>query len=173
MKRRAIISALSLCALTATVQAADVPMNRPPAVELQEKKQQATADVLVLFANNSGKGIDKCAAHLKALTQPPLSSYDSYSCLLDKKVPLLLKTAASVETPDKGKLTFSLNEVIARPNKPPKYDVDVQVDEKGGEKFVSTNVKAPQGKHFFLAGPKFEKDGVSGVLVYAIRILEP
>lgn len=173
MRRLAIISALTLSCfsaagtLTATVATADTSVD---VVELQEKKQAATAEVLVLFASNAGTGVDKCAAHLKALTQPPLSSYDSYSCLSEKKLPLMLKTSASMATPDQGKLSLNLNRVIARPDKKPKYDVDVQVDEADGEKFVSTNVKAPAGKYFFLAGPKVEKDGVSGILVFAIKL---
>lgn len=174
MRRLAIITALTLSSLsvagtlTTTVATADTSFDGP--VELQEKKHAATAEVLVLFASNAGTGIDKCASHLKALAQPPLSSYDSYACLTNKKLPLQLKTSASMATPDSGKLSLNLNGVITRPDKKPKYDVDVQVDQADGDKFVSTNVKAPQGKYFFLAGPKFDKDGVSGILVFAIKL---
>lgn len=171
MKRLMIISALAaLTALTATVATADT---HGDAVELQESKPASVAEVIVLFASNEGTGIDPCAAHLKALAQPPLSAYNSYSCLTDKKVPLTLNAAATMETPDKGKLSMTLKKVIPRDNKTPKYDVDVQIDKPDGDKFVSTNVKAPQGKYFFLAGQKHKKESAEGILVFAIRLQAP
>ena len=139
----------------------------------EETKSVATAEVIVLFASNAGTGIEDCAKHLKALKQPPLSSYDSYACLTNKKLPLSLKAKASMATPDKGKLTLMLNEVVPRENKKPKYNVDVQIDRADGTKYVSTNVKAPEGKYFFLAGQKYTKGDVEGVLVFAIRMQAP
>ncbi len=134
MKRVAIISALTaLTALTATVATADTPLQRSPAHELQEDEKAAIAEVIVLFASNDGTGIDPCASHLKALEQPPLSSYDSYSCLTEQKIPLKLKTSTSVATPDKGKLSLSLDEVIPREGKKPKYSVQVRIDKANGE----------------------------------------
>jgi hypothetical protein len=171
MKRFGLITALTaLTAFTATVATADTTFDQQPALALQEQKQAATAEVIVLFASNQGKGIDKCAAHLKALKQPPLSSYDSYSCLSEKKLPLKLKTKASMAAPDGGKLWLLLNAVVPREKKKPKYNVDVQIDKADGSKYVSTNVKAPQGKYFFLAGQKYKHEGVDGILVFAIRL---
>lgn len=179
MKRVPIQSALSvlglgaLLALTAPVATADTSFDGDGPIALQEAKTAAVAEVIVLFASNAGTGIDDCAKHLKALKQPPLSSYDSYQCLTNKKLPLELATSASMATPDKGKLSLLLNEVVPRENKKPKYDVDVQIDKADGNKYVSTNVKAPQGKYFFLAGQKFKKGDVEGVLVFAIRMQAP
>ncbi len=175
MNNVTFISTLALAALACSVTAsatADTFFS-PETIALQEGKQAAVADVMVLFASNSGKGIDECAKHLKALSQPPLSSYDSYACLTEKKLPLQLNTSTSMATPDKGKLLLNLNKVMPRENKKPKYDLDVQVDKADGDKFVSTNVKAPQGKYFFLAGPKFSKDEVDGILVFAIQMQAP
>ncbi len=160
-----------LTLLPASVATADTSFERADA--LQETKKAAVADVIVLFASNSGTGIDGCAAHLKALKQPPLSAYDSYSCLAAEKLPLLLKKLTTMTTPDEGKLSLSLNAVVPRENKKPKYDIDVQIDKADGAKFVSTNVKAPQGKYFFLAGQKHTAKDVDGVLVFAIRLQAP
>jgi hypothetical protein len=175
--RRATFLSLTLALSAAAMFARDavaVPETyRGDVVELQAKAD-AKAEVLVLHASNSGKGIDPKLDELKKdLQKPPLSSYDSYEQLAKESRELKLKTPASVSLPNQGKLALTLNEVIPRENKPPKYDVDVKVDDKDGNQFVFTNVKAPASKYFYVAGPPYTKDGNEGILVFAIRLAQP
>jgi hypothetical protein len=177
MSRAAFVTALTL-SLSAmfsggAVAIADTSSDRGDIVELQTN-EAAVAEVLVLHATNSGKGIDDKLKHLKKdLQKPPLSSYDSYEQLAQESRGLELKTPATVSLPNEGKLSLTLNEVIPREGKKPKFDVDVKVDDKDGNQFVFTNVKAPASKYFYVAGPPYTKDGFEGILVFAIRLDEP
>lgn len=167
MKRAALFAFLSAgLLLPAIATGAPTPAaSAGQAIELQDDKREAVAEVLVLHATNDGKGIDPAIGDLPQLKQPPFSSYDSYKLLERGK--LDLGPNGEMKLPDGGKLTLALEKVQGGGKEgETRYVVDAQVLKKNGDKFVSAEFNTREKVYFFLAGPPHAK----GILVLGIRI---
>lgn len=145
--------------------------DKPPAD--QPAAEVGRADVLVLHATNSGKGIsDEIRAlpyELPELEKPPLSAYDSYELLANEKLPLRKNDAKSLKLPDASKLTIHLEDVVA-PSKPAdktRYALRTRVEKPSGKQLTNVKVTAEPKVFFFVAGPAYQK----GILVIGIRVL--
>jgi hypothetical protein len=161
--------ALGLCGGVAFAQPAP---DKPPAQE--PAKAEAQADVLVLHATNSKRGIDRRIRELPyklpQLEQPPLSSYDSYDLLDNKQLGLGKDLVRELELPGKRTLKVRLEEIV-QPKKPkakPRYVLQASISEAGGKDVIpQVKVSAEQEEVFFMAGPAHK----GGILVIGIRVL--
>jgi hypothetical protein len=164
MRYAAILAALALATVAVAPSAAiaSAPADESVAQPLQDPPEQteALAKVIILYANNSGKGIDPSIGDMPQLKQPPFSAYDTYELLERAKVPFSNADWGGHGLPNGGKLAFKLNAV-----KNKKYDVAAKIDRPGGKTLLNANVKAKEGEIFFLAGPKYKE----GILVLGIR----
>jgi hypothetical protein len=181
MKYAAIATALALVMLgghavagdssaTTPLQATSLQATSLQATPLQatrlqapaEQKQEAHAEIIVLHATSSGKGIDKKIAdkERKALKKPPFSAYDSYELLEEEGIFFSKGKPAELELPNKGKLKLELNGLGE------KADLAITITKPNKKKFVAANVKAKVGKTFFVAGPRYK----DGILVLGIRV---
>jgi hypothetical protein len=166
MKRAAFATFLSAAFLSAglLLPAISHGQHAGDAIELDEAKPMALAEVLVLHATNDGNGIDPAIGDLPQLKQPPFSAYDSYKLLERGK--LDLGPSGEMKLPDGGKLTLELEQASNDDKGKARYLVAAQVLKKSGDKFVSAEFKTREGVYFFLAGPPYEK----GILVLGIRL---
>ncbi len=165
MRYAAALAALALVtvAVTPTEATASTPADEGTVAQpLQDppKQTEALADVVILYANNSGKGIDPRIGDMPQLKQPPFSAYDTYELLDRAKVPFSKDKWGGHGLPNGGKLAFKLNEV-----KEKKYDVAAKIDKASGKTLLNANVKAKEGEIFFMAGPKYK----DGILVVGVR----
>ncbi|MBW2524650.1 MAG: hypothetical protein JRI23_10765 [Deltaproteobacteria bacterium] len=170
MRLVAIGTALALSLLSPGVLAQPAP-DKPAAEE--PAQAVGTADVLVLHATNDGKGIsDKIRAlpyQLPQLEKPPLSAYDSYELLENKKLPLKRNDPRTMKLPDSSTLGIGLEDVLA-PSKPEgksRYALRTQVTKPSGKQLTNAKVTAEPKVFFFVAGPAYQK----GILVIGIRVL--
>lgn len=171
MKHAAIGAAIAL-GLCSGVAFAEQPTERPPAQE--PAKAEAQADVLVLHATNTKKGIDKRIKELPyklpQLEQPPLSSYDSYELLDNKQLAIVKEAARELELPGKRVLKVRLEEVVPpkKPKDKPRYMLQASISEAGGKDLLpQVKVSAAPEEVFFLAGPAHK----GGILVIGMRVL--
>jgi hypothetical protein len=149
--------------------AAETKIPVPVQLDDDDDKAQAKAEVLVIHADNSGKGIDPRLKHLKQLTQPPFNAYDSYWLIETKTMDLTQGEAAEAELPDKGKLKLALKEVVKPSEDKPKtrYVVKASITKSNGKMFLpGLEVNANEDEIFFVAGQKYK----NGILVLGIRI---
>ena len=120
----------------------------------------AAAEVLVLYASNSGSGIDPDIGDVPELKEPPFSSYDSYE-LIERKAFDLVKDAPAEQTlPNSDKLSLTF---LGRG--PKKLHLAATITKADGEKFVSSEWKVREDKLFFIAGRQYK----DGILVLGIR----
>ncbi len=159
MRYAAILAAAALATvgMTPASVTASVPAHGETVAQpLQDAPEQteALAKVIVLYANNSGKGIDPRIGDMPQLKQPPFSAYDTYELLERADVPFSKANWGDHALPNGGKLAFKLNEV-----KDKKYDVAAKIQKPGGKTLLNANVKAKEKEIFFMAGPKY-KDGI-------------
>src|SRR5690606_37089462 len=76
---------------------------REPALPFEqkpEKREAFFADVMVLYANNSKKGIDPRIGNMPELQKPPFSSYDSYELADRARLPLEKEKPRTLELPN-------------------------------------------------------------------------
>ncbi|HET9931455.1 MAG TPA: hypothetical protein VFQ35_12230 [Polyangiaceae bacterium] len=130
-----------------------------------ERKVDATfaAEVLVLHATNTQKGIDARIGAMPELKKPPFSSYDSYELLdrarltLDRQSPKTLKLANGrvLET----RLVEVLGKELVR--------LSASINQPGGKEFLPLlEVKAKVGQAFIVAGQRYKQ----GILVLVLRV---
>ncbi len=170
---RAWIISAALLALPA-LAFADAPSGAPSAEPLQQNaaKAEATAGVIVLHGNNSGKGIDakldKIDPHIKhKLGKPPFSAWNSYE-LLDQQALALARTSANyLKLPDGGELAIQLTGVDEKKGEPKRYAVKASIKKADGTEFLpGVEVRAKNGRWFFLAGYNHK----NGILAIGIKI---
>ena len=120
------------------------------------------ADILVLHATNSKKGIDPRIGAMPELSKPPFSAYSTYSLLKRARLPLKKSHRQQVDLPNGTGLRIELRErlgddlvrlaaAITRP--------------KGEEVLPLLEVKARVAQRFVVAGQSYKK----GILVLVIR----
>jgi hypothetical protein len=173
MKHAFIGVAIALGLLTGSALAQQPPPERPPAAK--PAKVEALADVVVLHATNGKKkGIDKNIEALPfkmpQLSQPPLSSYDSYELLDSKQLELQKNVGQDLQLPDKRALQVKLEDVIAakKANGKPRYVLRASITKAGGKEVLPLlKVTAEPEEVFFVAGPPYKE----GILVIGMRVM--
>jgi hypothetical protein len=162
MKRVAL--ALSLCLATAPGLAAE-----PHAKDKDEKEKKSqveasfSAEVLVLHATNSKKGIDARIGAMPELGKPPFSSYDSYELLERSKLPLDKQSPKTLKLPNGRVLETRLLEILSQDL----VRLSASINQPGGKEFLPLlEVKAKVGQAFIVAGQRYKQ----GILVLVIRV---
>ena len=143
------------------------PRSAPHPPSDGDKKVEATfaAEVLVLHATNTQKGIDARIGSMPELKKPPFSSYDSYELLdrarlnLDRQSPKTLKLANGrvLET----RLVEVLGKELVR--------LSASINQPGGKEFLPLlEVKAKVGQAFIVAGQRYKQC----ILVLVLRVTQ-
>jgi hypothetical protein len=170
MKAAAVALAIVLCSPAAL---GDEPRRAAGALSPKARAQSDgdkkpaepsfAAEVLVLHATNTQKGIDARIGAMPELKKPPFSSYDSYELLdrarldLDQKTPKTLKLANGrvLET----RLVEVLGKELVR--------LSASINQPGGKEFLPLlEVKAKVGQAFIVAGQRYKQ----GILVLVLRV---
>ncbi len=168
--RRGALFSLGLAAcLSLSSVAVGADGAHPQGDKHEEKAEHAkakfSAEVLVLHATNSGKGIDERIGEMPQLKKPPFSSYDSYELLVKQKLPLVKGHPETMELPNKRVLRTELLQFL-----PKGYlKLSASINQPGGKDFLPLlEVKAKAGQSFIVAGQSYK----GGILVLVIRVIE-
>jgi hypothetical protein len=164
MKRAALGAALLLSIFVSAAERPSFalePVDLPAPAPLQDPAvQAAAAEVLVLYANNSGKGIDPDIGDVPELKEPPFSSYNTYELIEKKSFDLAKDVPAEQGLPNQDKLALTFLGVDKK-----KLHLTALITKPDGEKFVSTEWRVKGDKLFFIAGRQYK----DGILVLGIR----
>jgi hypothetical protein len=162
---RRSLSLLAVALLLATPAAAKPP-NRvaTPLGETAPRAEKHFAEVLVLHATNTKKGIDRRIGDMPELTKPPFSSYDSYTLLDRAKLPLERGVPKTLVLPNRRVLETKLVEIVGDDA----VRLTASINQPGGKEFLPLlEVKAKLGQPFIVAGQSYK----SGILVLVIRVV--
>lgn len=161
MKRRAFLLA-SLLAVPA--HAAPKEPEKPPAGKTKPPEVQPFfADIMVLHATNSKKGVDARIGNMPELAKPPFSSYDSYELLDRQRLPLEQKTPRTLTLPNSRVLRTQLLDVVAKDA----VKLSASINQPNGKEFLPLlEVRAKLDQAFIVAGQSHK----SGILVLVIRV---
>lgn len=182
MKRSIIAVTTSLALLgSAPVAAQGKPPapKKPPAAAPKEGKGDKDkdkakdpkpadffAEVMVLHATNSKKGIDERIGNMPELKKPPFSSYDSYELLSKSRLPLVKDDPKTTRLPNGRVLQTKLLEVLANKEA---LRISASINQPGGKTFLPLlEVKAKVGQAFIVAGQSYK----NGILVLVIRVVK-
>ena len=177
-----LVAAALLAPATPVASASEVTGSLESAGEAQptqadgkdKKKADAPAkvrsEVVVLLATNEGKGIDPRLGDLPELKKPPFSAYDTYSLVEKHELELGRGKAVEQKLPDGGLLKVTYEDVVAgEKSEPRRFLLSTSILKADGKAFLpDLDVKAEQGKYFFVAGPRHK----GGVLVIGIRVVK-
>lgn len=157
MKRIALVLSLLLAAPSLY---AEPPIGR-------EKKPHVdaafAADVMVLYATNSKKGIDARIGPMTELKKPPFSAYDSYELLDRERLPLDKQSRRTLKLANGRVLETRLLDVLSRDS----VRLSASINQPGGKEFLPLlEVKAKVGQAFIVAGQHYKQ----GILVLVIRV---
>jgi hypothetical protein len=177
MKRSILaLTALALLATGVPVAAQGKP-DKPPAEapkggdkdkekdkDKQPPKAEFHAEVMVLHATNSGKGIDGRIGNMPELKKPPFSSYDSYELLSNTSLPLIKDNPKTTRLPNGRVLQTKLLEARKE-----SLRISASINQPGGKDFLPLlEVKAKVGQAFIVAGQSYK----NGILVLVIRVVK-
>ncbi len=138
--------------------------DKPKDKAKEPQKAEFFAEVMVLHATNSGKGIDGRIGNMPELKKPPFSSYDSYELLSNTRLPLIKDNPRTTRLPNRRVLQTKLLEVL--PNKET-LRISASINQPGGKTFLPLlEVKAKVGQAFIVAGQSYK----NGILVLVIRV---
>ena len=158
-----------LIALPAGAQG-KAPADKAPAADKGKTKREAEqakyhAEVLVLHATNSGKGIDKNIGDMPELKKPPFSSYDSYELLSRNKLQLVKDDPKTLELPNRRVLKTKLLEILPKEQ----LRISASINQPKGKTFLPLlEVKAKVGQSLIVAGQSYK----GGILVLVIRVVK-
>ena len=126
--------------------------------------REVAAEVLILHATNSKKGVDERIGKMPELKKPPFSAYDSYELLSKNRVPLK-KEPQTLKLPNGRVLQTKLIDVL-----PKDYlRISASINQPGGKDFLPLlEVKAKVGQAFIVAGQSYK----NGILVLVIRVVK-
>ncbi|HEY6556436.1 MAG TPA: hypothetical protein VI072_04155 [Polyangiaceae bacterium] len=126
--------------------------------------REVAAEVLILHATNSKKGVDERIGKMPELKKPPFSAYDSYELLSKNRVPLK-KEPQTLKLPNGRVLQTRLVDVL-----PKDYlRISASINQPGGKDFLPLlEVKAKVGQAFIVAGQSYK----NGILVLVIRVVK-
>jgi hypothetical protein len=126
--------------------------------------QTFAAEVLVLHATNSKKGIDARIGPMPELKKPPFSSYDSYELIDRARLPLEKDVRKTLKLPNGRVLETHLLEVLSHDT----VRMSTSINQPGGKEFLPwLETKAKLGQAFMLAGQRYKQ----GILVIVIRVV--
>src|SRR5882672_10016777 len=124
-----------------------------------------SAEVLVLHATNTDKGIDPRIGDMPELRQPPFSSYKSYELLAKVKHPLKKEDPKTFDLPNGRVLQTKLLDVLPEDT----VRISASINQPGGKTFLPLlEVKAKVGQAFIVAGQPHK----GGILVLVIHVLK-
>jgi hypothetical protein len=125
--------------------------------------ERFVAEVTVLYANNSHRGIDKRIGNMPELKRPPFSSYDSYELLSRTRMPIHKGQARILRLPNGRVLRTKLIDVLPRDF----VRLSASINQPHGSTFLPLlEVKAKVGQAFIVAGQSYK----NGILVLVIRV---
>lgn len=156
---------LALVSLSARAQpvAASALAARHHAGARTRRAERFAAEVTVLYANNSHRGIDKRIGHMPELKRPPFSSYDSYELLSRTHMPIAKGQSRTLRLPNGRVLKTKLINVLPRDF----VRLSASINQPHGKTFLPLlEVKAKVGQAFIVAGQSYK----SGILVLVIRV---
>ena len=137
------------------------------AVELEQKAEgeQFAVELMVLYASNSKKGIDKRIGNMPELKKPPFSSYDSYEFLAKQKLGLKKGAPKTYRLPNGRILKTELNERL--PNQ--QFRISASINQPKGKAFLPLlEVQLKLGQPFIVAGQTYK----SGILVLVLKVVK-
>jgi hypothetical protein len=128
------------------------------------------AEVIILHATNSGKGIDPKLGKMRELEQPPFSSYDSYELLGKDNLALGKGKSTTTKLPNGRVLMVSLKDVVLpkKKDEAKRFVVSASIQKPDGKTFLPLlEVNARAGETFFVAGQSHK----GGILVIGIKVI--
>jgi hypothetical protein len=127
------------------------------------------AEILILHASNSGRGIDPKVRDLPQLKKPPFSSYNSYQVLGQSRVALPLGKAVDTQLPNGGLFRLSFKEALA----PLRFKLATSILQPNGKPFLPLlEVSLPYNEFFFVGAQSHTDNKQEGKLVLAVRLLK-
>ena len=177
-----LLALVSLSALASAERAAELdapkapkpgasgePVKPPPAPSAKPGGSAAPveaeyfAEISVLHATNSKKGIDKRIGEMPELKKPPFSAYDSYALLQQVRLPLAKNQPKKLKLVNERVLETKLLDILSKDQ----VRLAASINQPGGEDFLPLlEVKAQVGQAFIVAGQSHK----NGILVLVIRI---
>ncbi len=161
----ALLTSLSLLGASLRSVQAKEPAHAEPGPKDKKPPSEVNfaAEVSVLHATNSKKGIDGRIGQMPELKKPPFSSYDSYELLDRVKLPLEHLSPKTLKLPNGRVLETRLLEVLTRES----VRLSASINQPGGKEFLPLlEVKAKVGQPFIVAGQRYKQ----GILVLVIRV---
>ena len=130
-----------------------------------DAENEFLAEVSVLHATNSKKGIDERIGKMPELKKPPFSSYDSYELLTKQRVSLKKDDPKSIKLPNGRVLQAKLLDILPKDV----LRISASFNQPGGKDFLPLlEVKAKRGQAFIVAGQNYK----NGILVLVIRVVK-
>ena len=127
------------------------------------------AEILILHASNSGRGIDPKVRDLPQLKKPPFSSYNSYHVLGQSRVALPLGKPVDTQLPNGGLFRLSFKEALA----PLRFKLATSILQPNGKPFLPLlEVSLPYNEFFFVGAQSYTDNKQEGKLVLAVRLLK-
>jgi hypothetical protein len=166
MRRRALLMSLLLAAPARAFAANPAPSGSGAPDKAKEKAPEPAffADVMVLHATNSKKGVDSRIGNMPELAKPPFSSYDSYELVEHKRLPLEQKTPSSLSLPNGRVLRTQLLQIISKDT----LKFSASINQPNGKEFLPLlEVRAKLDQAFIVAGQNHKQ----GMLVLVIRVV--
>lgn len=123
------------------------------------------AEISVLHATNTKKGIDRRIGEMPELKKPPFSAYDSYALLQHVRLPLAKNQPKQLKLVNQRVLETKLLDILSKDQ----VRLAASINQPGGEDFLPLlEVKAQVGQAFIVAGQSHK----NGILVLVIRIVK-
>lgn len=122
-------------------------------------------EVLVVLGKEEAGKIDPDLDKVKALQQPPFSSFKSMKVLSKTPVAMDAAKAVMVELPNGRRLQLKLDERMTDG----RFKVTVSINQPNKQDYLPLlSVKASPGEHFFVAGQKHD----GGTLIIGVKVGE-
>jgi hypothetical protein len=141
------------------------PAPGPEKSKRAEESAPFFAEVTVLHATQTKKGIDPRIGSMPELAKPPFSSYDSYALLERTRLPLTKQSPRTLKLPNGRLLETRLLEVLGKDA----VRLSASINQPNGKEFLPLlEVKAKLGQPFIVAGQSYKQ----GILVLVIRAVK-
>jgi hypothetical protein len=167
MKRRALLMSLLLVVPAQASPVHPSPLGSGAPAKGKDKSPEQSAffaDVMVLHATNSKKGVDARIGNMPELAKPPFSSYDSYELLERKRLPLEQKAPSTLTLPNGRVLRTQLLQIISKDA----LKFSASINQPNGKEFLPLlEVRAKLDQAFIVAGQSHKQ----GILVLVIRVV--
>jgi len=170
MNRRALLVSLLLAVPAQAAPGGPLPLGSGAPPKDKDKAKPADtgaffADVMVLHATNSKKGVDSRIGSMPELAKPPFSSYDSYELVERKRLPLEQKAPSSLTLPNGRLLRTQLLQIISKDT----LKLSASINQPNGKEFLPLlEVKAKLDQAFIVAGQS-HKQGMLVLVIRAVR----